>query len=262
VQLRFASWIVVLGMVAVMTGCGSMKTVNGAGPTDSLNHYRLKSQRVDTAILDGITRVGISKYSPTESVKSTITELLSILGNEALEQPNQVEKRRQQIEQVIRARVDYEQMARRSLEPTWASRNDMERQEFAQLFLELLRDTIANKVDQYYDEQIFFLSEQRKGNFAEVKTKLIGSKVDAWLDFRLESQSGDWLVYDVLIDGVSVVRSYRTQFTRVIRDHAYAGLVEKMKLKTLVVKIYEKREHTIALSPKDPFSVRLLKCCP
>ncbi len=210
--LRFASWIGVLGIAAVMTGCGSMKPSNGFGAIDSLNQYWLKRQPADSTTVKGGTRVGSSEYSPTESVKSTITRLLSILGNEALEQPDQLEEGRHQIEQVLRARVNYKQMAQRSLETTWASLNDMERQGFSQLFLELLRDTIANKVDQYYDEHIFFLSEQRKGKFAEVKTKLIGSKVDAWLDFRLENQSGEWLVYDVVVDGMSVVRSYRTQF--------------------------------------------------
>ena len=97
------------------------------------------------------------------------------------------------------------------------------------LFVELIRDTVANKIDQYYDEQILYLVEQREGSFAEVRTNLIGPKVDTSLDFRLENHSGDWLVYDVVIDGASIVRNYRTQFSRIIRDNSYAGLVEKMK---------------------------------
>lgn len=258
---RSALWIIFLGIAVASTGCGSMKPSNGFGTIDSLNHYWLKGQPVDSTTVEGITRVGSSEDSPTESVKSTITGLLSILGNKALEQPAQLEESRHKIEQVIRARVNYEHMAQRSLETTWASLNDMERQEFSELFLELLRDTVANKVDQYYDEQIFFLSEQPKGNFAEVKTQLIGSKVDARLDFRLENQFGEWLVYDVVVDGVSVVRSYQAQFARVIRDNSYAGLVEKMKLNTLVVKIYEQSEHAIGLSPMDPSSPRLMRCC-
>jgi phospholipid transport system substrate-binding protein len=119
------------------------------------------------------------------------------------------------------------------------------------LFVDLIRDTVANKIDQYYDEQALYLIEQREGSFAEVRTNLIGPKVDTSLDFQLENHSGDWLVYDVVIDGVSTVRNYRTQFGRIIRDHAYAGLVEKMKQRALTVKWFEKTAPAIALLTTD-----------
>jgi phospholipid transport system substrate-binding protein len=180
-------------------------------------------------------------------VKNTITDVLSILGNEALRQPGRCEERRQQIEQVIRHRVNFEQMAQHSLGAPWTRLTDMERQEFVTLFLELIRDTVANKIDQYYDHQVFYLAEQREGSFAEVRTNLIGPKVDISFDFRLEQLSGDWLVYDVVIDGASIVRNYRTQFGRIIRDNAYAGLVEKMKQRALTVKRFEKTAPAIAL---------------
>jgi phospholipid transport system substrate-binding protein len=184
-------------------------------------------------------------------VKNTITDVLCILGNEALKQPGRVEERRQQIEQVIRHRVNFEQMAQRSLGVPWTRLNDTERQEFVSLFVQLIRDTVANKIDQYYDEQVFYLVEQRKGSFAEVRTNLIGPKVDTSLDFRLENHSGGWLVYDVAIDGISTVGNYRTQFSRIIRDDAYAGLVEKMKQRALSVKWFEKTTPAIALLTTD-----------
>jgi phospholipid transport system substrate-binding protein len=202
-------------------------------------------------IVDGGNRVAPLDYSPTESVKNTITDVLSILGNEALKQPGRVEERRQQIEQVIRHHVNFEQMAQRSLGIPWTRLNDTERQEFVSLFVQLIRDTVANKIDQYYDEQVFYLVEQRKGSCAEVRTNLIGPKVDTSLDFRLENHSGDWLVYDVVIDGTSTVGNYRTQFTRIIRDDAYAGLVEKMKQRAHSVKWFEKTTPAIALLTTD-----------
>jgi phospholipid transport system substrate-binding protein len=110
---------------------------------------------------------------------------------------------------------------------------------------------VANKIDQYYDEQVFYLVEQRKGSCAEVRTNLIGPKVDTSLDFRLENHSGDWLVYDVAIDGISTVGNYRTQFGRIIRDNAYAGLVEKMKQRALSMKWFEKTTPAIALLTTD-----------
>ena len=250
-QSQLASWIVVLGMATAVTGCAWLESSGGTRMVDTSTHQWLKRQPAIIVIVDGAMLVAPSEHSPTESVKNTITDVLSILGNEALKQPGRSEERRQQIEQVIRHRVNFEQMAQRSLGAPWTKLNDTERQEFVSLFVELIRDTVANKIDQYYEEQVFYLVEQRKGSFAEVRTNLIGPKVDTSLDFRLENHSGDWLVYDVVIDGTSIVRNYRTQFGRIIRDNAYAGLVEKMKQRALTVKWFEKTAPAIALLSTD-----------
>lgn len=249
-QSHLILWIVVLGTAITISGCGSMEPSGEIMMVDSPDHYRLKRQPA-IAILDGVTRMAPTGYSPTESVKSTISDLLSILGNDALKQPDRSVERRQQIEQVIRHRVNYEQMAQRSLGVPWTRLNDPERQEFVSLFVQLLRDTFANKIDQYYDEQIFYRFERREGSFAEVRTNLIGSKVDTALDFRLENHSGNWLVYDVVIDSVSIVRNYRTQFNRIVRDESYGGLVAKLKQRALIVKVFEQTAPIIALSPTD-----------
>jgi phospholipid transport system substrate-binding protein len=246
---HLASWIVVLGVATAVTGCSSMKSSRGTMMVDQSGQYWLESPPAIIATGEGVTRVGPSEYSPTESVKNTITDVLSILGNETLRQPGRSEERRQQIEQVIRHRVNFWQMAQRALGSPWTRLNDTERQEFVSLFVELIRDTVANKIDQYYDEQVFYLVEQREGSFAQVRTNLIGPKVDTSLDFRLENQSGEWLVYDVVIDGASIVRNYRTQFSRIIRDRTYAGLVEKMKQRAHTVKWFEKTSSAIALLP-------------
>jgi phospholipid transport system substrate-binding protein len=255
-QSHLTSWIVVLGMATVVTGCASMKSSGGAMMVDQAGHHQLKSPPVIIATVDDVTRVGLSEYSPTESVKNTITDVLSILGNEALREPGRSEERRQQIEQVIRQRVNVLQMAQRSLGSPWTRLNDAERLEFVSLFIELIRDTVANKIDQYYDEQVFYLVEQREGSFAQVRTNLTGPKVDTSVDFRLENQSGEWLVYDVVIDGASIVRNYRTQFSRIIRDSAYAGLTEKMKQRAHTVKWFEKTAPAIALLPTDTSDYR------
>jgi len=243
-----ASWIVVCGIATAVIGCVSMESSSGPLMVDTFDQHRLKSQPASLAGVDGATRVVPTKYSPTESVKSTITELLSILGNEAMKQSDQFEERRQQIARVIRHRVNYGQMAQRSLGTPWTGLTDAERQEFMRLYVQLLRDTFANKIEEYHNEQMVYLFERRAGSFAEVSTKLIGSKVDTWIDFRLAEQSDDWLLYDVVIDGTSIVGNYRAQFARIIRDTSYAGLVEQMQQRGLVVKVFEKTTPTIILS--------------
>ncbi len=250
-QSHIATWVVVLGMATAVTGCASLESSGRTRMVNTSNYQWLKRQPAIIRIVDGDTPVAPLDYSPTESVKRTINDLLIILGNEALKQPGRFQERRQHIEQVIRHRVNFWQMAQRSLGAPWTRLNDTERREFVNLFVELIRDTVANKIDQYYDEQVFYLVEQREGSFAEVRTNLIGPKVDTALDFRLANHSGDWLVYDVVIDGTSIVRNYRAQFGQIIRDTAYAGLVEKMKQKALTVKWFEKTAPAVALLPAD-----------
>ena len=185
------------------------------------------------------TGAAADDLTPTESVKSTIAEVAHILDNTELNQPGRAAERRQQVEQVVRDRVSYEDMAKRALGTPWVDLADSERQEFVGLFVQLLRDTFAGRIDECTGVQVLYLSEQREERFAEVKTKLAGNKMDTLLDFRLANRLDNWLVYDVVIDGASIVGNYHAQFTSIIRDHSYAGLVKRMKEKTLVVKAFE-----------------------
>lgn len=185
------------------------------------------------------TGAAAAELTPTEAVKSTIAEVVHILDDAELNQPDRAAERRQRIEQVVRDRVSYEEMAKRALGVPWTELTHSERQEFVGLFVQLLRDTFAGRIDDYTGEQVFYLSEQLEDRFAEVKTKLADQKTDTLLDFRLANRLGNWLVYDVVIDGASIIGNYHAQFTSIIRDLSYAGLVKRMKEKTLVVKAFE-----------------------
>ena len=182
--------------------------------------------------------------TPTESVRSTIEDVVHILTNSELKQPAHLTERRQEIERVIRERVSYEDMAKQALGAQWLSLADSERQEFVDLFVQLLRDSFAGKIDSYVDERVLFLSEEQSDRFAEVRTKLSGRKTDTRLDFRMTDHDGMWLVYDVVIDGASIVQNYRAQFASIIRSASYSGLVERMRAKTFIVKGFE--VHTVA----------------
>ena len=185
------------------------------------------------------TPVASAEQTATESVKSTIDEVIHILNSGELKQPGRSVERRQKIEQVIRQRVSYEDMAKRALGWPWMELTDTERQEFVALFVQLLRDTFACRIDNYADERVLYLSELREENIVEVKMKLSGLKVDTFLDFRLADKVGHWYVYDMIIDGAGIVSNYHAQFANIIRDYSYAGLVNKMKEKALLVKTFE-----------------------
>jgi len=239
-------WIVVCGTAAAIAGCVAREGSSGSVLVNAVDQFQPVRQSTSLDSGDVVTRVAPTRYSPIESVKHTVTEVFSILGNEALRQPSRLEERRQQIDRVIGHRVNYRQMAQRSLGDPWTGLTDTERQDFVSLYVQLVQDCFARKMDQYYDEQIVYLFERRVGSFAEVRTKMIGSKVDTWLDFRLAEQSNDWLVYDLIIDGASIVGNYRAQFARIIRDTSYAKLVEQMQQRRLVVEVFDKNPRTMS----------------
>jgi hypothetical protein len=87
--------------------------------------------------------------------------------------------------------------------------------------------------------QVHYLSEQRERSFAEVRKKLVGQKIDTLIDFRLADKLGQWSLYDVVFDDASLVSNDHEQFTCIVRDHSYAGLVKNMKEQTLAVKACE-----------------------
>ena len=178
--------------------------------------------------------------SATEAVKGTINDLIQVLDDETLKQPEQAEERRHEIEEIIKHRVDYEEMARRALGAPWSTLSHRDRHEFVDLFVQLLRDTFAGRITERLDEQVVFLEELREHAFAEVKAQMKGRKIDTPVDFRLIHRAHEWWVYDVVIDGASIVSNYRSQFTSIIRDVSYVGLVKKMRQKAIAVKVFEK----------------------
>jgi phospholipid transport system substrate-binding protein len=182
----------------------------------------------------------VSDSSATEAVRSTITDLIRVLDDESLKQPEQAEERRHEIEEIIKRRVDYEEMAKRSLGAPWSMLSERDQHEFVGLFVQLLRDTFAGRITERSNEQIIYVGEQREDAFAEVKTQLKGRKVDTPIDFRLILRAAEWRVYDVVIDGAGIVSNYRSQFASIIRDVSYVGLVKKMKQKAIAVKAFER----------------------
>lgn len=183
--------------------------------------------------------VNKTESSPTVAVKGAMVDLMQVLDDDTLKLPGQAEKRRHKIEAVIKDRMDYEEMARRALGTPWSTLAPRDQREFVGLFVQLLRDAFAGRMVERSDEQVVFLGEVQEDAFAEVKAQLQGRKIDTPVDFRLVRHAKEWRVYDVVIDGASIVSNYRSQFTSIIRDVSYAGLVKRMKQKAIAVKFFE-----------------------
>lgn len=179
--------------------------------------------------------------SPTEVVRATLTEVFRILEDPKLKDPAKLMPRRHMLEDVIARRFDYAEMSKRALAANWTPLTNEQRTEFVDLFKAFLSDRYAGKIEGYSGEQVQYLSERLEGQYAEVRTKLVSSKVEIPMDYRLINKAGHWYAYDIIADGVSLVRNYRSQFEKIIRSDSYEELVTRLRNRTVVEEKKEKR---------------------
>ena len=159
-------------------------------------------------------------------LKGTIDKVIKIVKDEALK--NDQQARRAALRKTIDERFNYRQMVMRSLAKNWDARSDQERQEFIVLFKSLLENSYANKLEAYRDEKINYLDEIIKGKYALIKTEVVRRSSTIGVDYKLIEENGNWQVYDFVIEGVSMIRNYRSQFTKIIRKDSYEVLVQKL----------------------------------
>ena len=172
----------------------------------------------------------------TDLLKGTIDEVLKILNDKEMKEPTRHEDRRQRLEKVVAARFDYPEMSRRSLGTQWNQLSDKDKQEFVDLFRTLLTNTYADKVETYSGEGVQYLNERTEKEYAEVRTKVLSGKAEIPMDYRLLHKDNDWRVYDVVVDGVSLVNNYRGQFTKILHTSSYPGLVDQLRKKSDKIK--------------------------
>jgi phospholipid transport system substrate-binding protein len=169
------------------------------------------------------------KDTPTIIVKGTIDEVIGLVTDDRLKEPDQILQRRRLLEETIGRRFDFEEMSRRSLAAHWRNRSEEERREFVELFQALLSNTYAERIENYAGETVNYLGERIRNGFAEVQTTIVSPKGQLSMDYRMMQKEGGWRVYDVVADGVSLVRNYRGQFDRIIRSHSYEELVKRLR---------------------------------
>jgi phospholipid transport system substrate-binding protein len=172
--------------------------------------------------------------SPTEAVRGTVDQVISILEDPALKDPSKLMPRRRMLEEVIATRFDYAEMSKRALAAYWVPLTAAERTEFVEVFKDFLSDRYTEKIEGYSGQQVVYLSERIEGSYAEVRTELRSEKTTIPLDYRLILNEGRWHAYDLIADGVSLVKNYRSQFQKVIRESSYQELVKKLRERTLV----------------------------
>jgi len=169
----------------------------------------------------------------TDRVRDELNRITAIVKDAALKGPAKEDERKARIKKLILQWFDVKEMARRSLAAHWAKRSEEERKDFAELFGDLFVESYTRLVvDHLGDQRVAYLSESADGEVATVQTKFLSKRDEpSFVDFALFRRDGIWAAYDVVIDDVSIVKTYRTQFNKIIQTQSYEALVKKMRLK-------------------------------
>ncbi|MDP6180625.1 MAG: ABC transporter substrate-binding protein [Desulfatiglandales bacterium] len=169
---------------------------------------------------------------PTEKIKQTTEEIISIVGDPALRDKSMVQERKKLIRKAVDKRFDWEEMGRRALARHWAGRTDEEKREFVSLFGRLMERTYMAKVEGFSGEEVTYEKELVDGEYGVVSVKILTSTdVEIPVKYRLREKGEDWFVYDISIEGVSLVNNYRVQFRNIISRFSYETLVKRLKSK-------------------------------
>lgn len=174
----------------------------------------------------------VTASSVQDELKVSIDKILDILRDPALKGTESIEKRRAALRKVINEKFSFAKMSQLSLARHWRKRSTAEKKAFIELFGQLLEDTYISKIESYTDEKVVYVKEFVKKKKAQVNTKIVTDTVEIPIDYRLyRTKTGAWMVYDLVIEGVSLVGNYRSQFDQILQNDSYEKLVEELKKK-------------------------------
>ena len=166
--------------------------------------------------------------TPTEQLRTYTDQVLKILQNPSMTLPDRREAVRHLAEEVF----DVTETAKRALGQHWQQRTPAEQDEFVKLFANLLEQTYISRIDEFGGERLTYVSEQIDGDRAIVRAKITTKNgTDVPVESRVLLKGNRWLIYDILIENLSLISNYRAQFDRVIRTASYDELVKRLKTK-------------------------------
>ena len=174
---------------------------------------------------------------PTDQVRQTADRVLSVLQDSRLKSADKQRERREQLREIIASRFDFPEMAKRSLGSNWQKGNSDEQRQFVELFTELLEKSYADQIESYDGEKIVYGRENVNQDHADVDTKIVTKKGEQIsVSYKLRSASGDWKVYDVVIENISLVNNFRSQFNRILTNASFADLLKKLQSKSVDIR--------------------------
>lgn len=168
----------------------------------------------------------------TEQLRVSVDRVIETLKNGDLKSPEKAGERRALLRRIVDEVFDWEEMAKRSLARHWKDRTPEEKEAFTALFSQLLERTYINRIERYEDEEVVYGEERIDDDYGVLKTMIVSKKgASIPVDYRLRHKGGRWLVYDVVVEGVSLINNYRTQFAKMLQSESYEEVVRRLEAK-------------------------------
>jgi phospholipid transport system substrate-binding protein len=163
---------------------------------------------------------------PTDALKVRIDRVLMLLDEQG--------DKRAEIRKVAEETFDFEEMSRRALGRHWNARTPEERREFVTLFTDLLERSYVGRIESGRGGKVLYTGETVSGDEATVRTRIVtAQRTEVPADYRMHRKDGRWQVYDVNVEGISLINNYRSQFNSVIQSSSYAALVQRLRSKEM-----------------------------
>lgn len=170
--------------------------------------------------------------APTDQIKETTDKILAILTDPALEAPEMLGEKKRKIQKAVDERFDWTAISRRALGRHWRKMTTEEKRAFIPLFGKVLEQTYLSRVGEYSGERVLYESEQIDGTYSVVNVKILSDKHDEIsVKYRLWNKKDEWFIYDISIEGVSLVNNYRSQFNTILMNSSPSELIKKLEEK-------------------------------
>ena len=165
---------------------------------------------------------------PTNQLRLTVDRIIEVLRDKDLSQDQVL----QEVADLVRSKFDFWAMSQRTLGINWKKATKEEQQTFVKLFAKLLEDTYRGRIKAYTynDEHVEYIGERIRGSRAEVDTIVVSNK-EIPVSYKMRLKGDEWLVYDVIIEEVSLISNYRNSYAEIVRDEGFKGLLDRMEEK-------------------------------
>jgi len=168
----------------------------------------------------------------TKEIKETTDKIIAIISDPAFKGTNKRSERNRLLRKVVDERFDWREMSRRTLARHWKKRSDKEKRLFVDLFGKLLERTYMDRVGGYSGEKVLYEGEKVDGKYGIVKVRIVTKKeTEIPVKYRVKKKKGEWLIYDISVQGVSLINNYRKQFNSIIIKSSFNDLMRKLEAK-------------------------------
>lgn len=194
-----------------------------------------------TVTVAGMQAAAAVPPDPTEQFRPFIAKVTKTLADPDLKTLSKQEKSRRLID-VVRERFDFKEMSKRVIGQQWRNLSPGEQDEFESLFTRLLQYVYVDKIDDYSGQEVEFTQQRIKGQRAEVQTLLVDRDKTIPVAYIMILRGNEWMAYDVIVEGVSLVRNYMEQFREILRKDGYSGLTDQIRKK--IVELEQESGHS------------------